>query len=211
MFKLTRFVTGPLDVNTYVCYDDETKKCFIVDPSEWMYIKGYINEHHLCCTHILITHGHFDHILCVAKLKDDLNAKVCIHKDDAESLYTDKINLSVFCGIEMNGHCKADIILNDGDSIICAGKTIKVLHTPGHSKGSVCYIIEDEHIIFSGDTLFNMGIGRTDLYYSDSKALNNSIKKLYSLKDNYAVLPGHGEFTELSYEKINNPFTKDMV
>ncbi len=206
--KVETIVSGQLDVNTYVVSNDETKECFIVDVGCASSILRFLNEKQLKCTHILITHGHFDHILGVAELKEATNAKVCIHEYDEKGLYDERINLSSMAG-SFVAPSKADIILRDGDELKIIGKKIKVLHTPGHSMGGVCFVMEDEKIIFSGDTLFRLSVGRTDFDNCDEKALFDSIEqKLFTLDGDYTVYPGHMRATTLNDEKAKNPFVR---
>lgn len=199
--------TGPLGTNTYIVYDDATRECFIVDPAEYESVRTYIDEQRLKPSHILLTHGHFDHILGVCDLKEKYGMKVCIHSDDAQALSSDKYSLAAFVGTTVK-KCAPDVILRDNDVIHAAGREIRVMHTPGHSKGSVCYIIESERVIFSGDTLFCMSVGRTDLYGSSEQELRFSILyKLYALSGDYRVYPGHEEDTSLDFERTHNPVT----
>ncbi len=213
LIKIDVLQTGPLSVNTYIAQNTDTKECIVVDPAAAKPVLGFLNEYGLKCTHILLTHGHFDHIMGVAELKKKTGAKVYIHEADAEALKSDKVNLSVFLGMEEAVEkCEADTELKDGDKINALGIEISVMHTPGHSRGSVCYVMESERTIFSGDTLFHLSVGRADLYLSDKNELARSILyKLYMLHGNYRVLPGHEEETELEYEKLNNPVTNNMV
>ena len=208
--KIAVMETGPLSVNTYIVHREDSNSCIIVDPAEGKRVKDYIDEQGLTCTHILLTHGHFDHLMGVAYLQRETGAKVLIHELDETALGSDKDSLAAFVGTTTE-KCKPDVLLHDGDIINPAGIEIRVLHTPGHSMGSVCYIIESERIIFSGDTLFRLSVGRTDLYRSDKNDLAFSILyKLYPLHGNYTVLPGHGERTDLEFERVNNPVTNHM-
>ena len=207
MAKILTFVTGPLGTNTYIVYSDDKKSCFIIDPCNAKKMSDVLKENGLKPSHILLTHGHFDHILAVAQLQKEYGAKVCIHADDANALANDIDNLSAYLSFKVE-KCKADILLKDGDIISIGDMEIKVMHTPGHSPGSVCFIFESERVIFSGDTLFHLSVGRTDFEHSSKKDLKASILyKLYMLKGDYTVLPGHEEQTTLDYERQNNPFT----
>lgn len=210
--KVQTIVSGQLDVNTYVAYDEQSRECFVIDVGCASTVLRFLNEEQLNCTHILITHGHFDHIAGVKELKENTGAKVCIHEYDAAGLYDERINLSGMIGTFLPP-TKADIILHDGDILNIIGKEIKVIHTPGHSRGGVCFVIDgknqDEKIIFSGDTLFRLSVGRTDFDNCDAKALFDSIEqKLFTLEGNYKVYPGHMRATTLDDEKLKNPFVK---
>lgn len=210
MIKVAVIETGPLNVNTYVVKQEQTNDCIVIDPADGESVKNYMDANGLTCKAILLTHGHFDHILGVAYLKKTTSAKVYIHEQDANALLDDKINLGAFSGITVE-KCAADICLADKNIIREADMEIKVMHTPGHSMGSVCYIIEEDNVIFSGDTLFYLSVGRADLLYSNKMDLSHSILyKLFALQGKYTVLPGHARATELEFEKENNPFIKLM-
>ncbi len=145
--------------------------------------------------HILLTHGHFDHTVSADKLREVTEAKLFVHTDDAEMLADpQKSALALFFG-RYDTLSPCDGTLKDGDTIKLGDKEIKVIHTPGHSKGSVCYLVEST--LFTGDTLFNGGYGRFDLYGGDFKALTSSLKKLGKLDPHLEIYPGHGDGTTL--------------
>ena len=145
--------------------------------------------------YILLTHGHFDHTASADKLREVTEAKLFVHTDDAEMLADpQKSALALFFG-RYDTLSPCDGTLEDGDSISLGGEEIKVIHTPGHSKGSVCYLAGDK--LFTGDTLFNGGYGRFDLYGGDFKALTSSLKKLGKLDPHLEIYPGHGDGTTL--------------
>ncbi len=156
---------------------------------------------------ILLTHSHFDHIGGALSLRRDTETKIAIGIKDNPALSDSKINLSDDFGAELEPFC-ADILLNDGDEITVGDIQFRVLETPGHTVGGVCYLTED--VLFSGDTLFSGSIGRTDFYGGDYKTLENSIKRLYSLSDDIVVLSGHGEATTIKKEKTQNPFIRGL-
>ena len=202
-------LTGPLEVNTYIMPGTCAGKCFVVDPSDFALVRDAMAEHGLTPTHILLTHGHFDHNLAVAALQKEFGAKVCIHGADAEALYSKRASLSVLAGMEVPP-CRADMLLAGGETIDAAGIRIKVLHTPGHSKGSVCYLLEQERILFSGDTLFRLSVGRTDLQGGSEQELYESIAyTLFPLAGDYDVYPGHMRKTTLEFERQHNPVMRD--
>ena len=211
--KYFHLYTGPLDVNTYIVINGNVG--FVVDPGgDAQEIYSIFRKQKAKIEAILLTHAHFDHIGGVAKLcriagkGEDGNENlqniptVFLHKDELE-----KIGSYKNMGFSMNANPEKfvpDILLKGGETLKIAGLDVKVIHTPGHAKGSLCYVVSDK--IFVGDTLFFMSYGRTDFYDGNAKDLKNSIvNKLFALKGNYTILPGHGEPTTLDFERVNNP------
>lgn len=208
--KITVAQTGPLGTNTYIVANETTNECFIIDPAECERVAGIVEANNLSCCGILLTHGHFDHLMGVCGLKKRFNTQVYVHKNDARALQSDKYSLAAFVNTSVE-KTEPDYTLDDNDVLNLAGFEIKVMHTPGHSPGSVCYIVESERVIFSGDTLFRLSVGRTDLLGSSGEELAFSLLyKLYMLHGDYKVFPGHGENTTLEFEKANNPVTRTM-
>lgn len=197
--------TGPLQVNTYIVSGGVPGECFIVDPADaTRRVMPYLAEHGLTCTAVLLTHCHFDHILGVAALQE-AGAKVYIGAGDAPGLQDRTFSLA--SPVYPVRPCQADVLLQDGDTIIAAGIPLEVLETPGHSKGGVCYVCQDAKAVFSGDTLFYESIGRYDFIGGDPVQLYRAIQdKLFTLPEGYAVLPGHGEATTLEHERRFNPY-----
>ena len=153
--------------------------------------------------YIFLTHCHFDHILGAKRISEKFGAKIAIGSKDAIGLYDTSFSLSTLAGFEQEPFY-ADILFEDND-VFKVGKTeIKVLHTPGHTAGSVCYLSED--YIFTGDTLFAGTVGRTDLPGGDFPTLKRSLERLKALKDDYKLFPGHGLSTTLFREKQTNPY-----
>lgn len=214
--KYFHLYTGPLDVNTYIVINGNVG--FVVDPGgDAQEIYSIFQKQKAKIEAILLTHAHFDHIGGVAELcriaskgedgkENPQNAPtVFLHKDELE-----KIGSYKNMGFSMNANPEKfvpDILLKGGETLKIAGLDVKVIHTPGHAKGSVCYVVSNK--IFVGDTLFFMSYGRTDFYDGNAKDLKNSIvNKLFALKGNYTILPGHGEPTTLDFERANNPVLK---
>jgi len=203
--KVISLQTGDMFVNCYIVYREGGKEAVVIDPggSEEKIIRQ-IEENKLKVTHILLTHGHFDHIGALKSVKEKTGAAVCVHSEDAPMLTDPNKNLSFFVDSPVYG-VAADTLLKDGDVMFSGGLRIKVLHTPGHSEGSVCYIIEDA--LFTGDTLFYMYVGRTDFPGSSYQKLKYSVNHILGgLQTDYTVYPGHGIATSLAEEKISNSF-----
>jgi|AGTN01.1.fsa_nt_gi Zn-dependent hydrolases, including glyoxylases len=195
-----RFIAGVVSTNCYLFYNDGATEAVLVDPAKgYRRIKAFCDSIGLKVKAVLITHGHFDHILEASLWKAD-GAKIYIHRLDGDKLFTDK-NLAYMIRAEVPP-CEADVLLEDGDSFKVAGFEISVIHTPGHSIGSVCYLTEG--VMFSGDTLFSGDYGRTDFPDGSIEDLKNSIKKLFALPSDYRVLPGHDEETTLGEERRTN-------
>lgn len=196
--EIKYLVTGPISVNTYVVINDD--QCIVIDPGgNYHAIMDIVGDRKVSA--VLLTHGHFDHIGAADSFSEQ-GIDIYIHIDDREKL-TSQRRLAMRYGIKINeiNNIKQ---LKGGENLNLAGLTIKAIHTPGHSKGSVIYIIGDN--IFSGDTLFSKSYGRTDLFDGDFEELKHSIINIiFNLKGEYIVFPGHEEFTTLSYEKENNP------
>lgn len=199
---------GPLDVNSYVLYEEANGTCAVIDPADAEPVLLFLDSQRLTCSHILLTHGHFDHIGGVAALAQCTGAKICIHKSDAHMLLSDAASLAALGNYHIQPS-NADILLNEGDNIQIAGREIQVLHTPGHTPGGVCYLIKQERALFTGDTIFRLGAGRADFPGSDEVALYRSIVyKLFELPGNYTLYPGHMRTTTLDFERERNPFVR---
>lgn len=157
--------------------------------------------------YILLTHGHFDHISGTQKLKDNFGGEIAVHRLDAPCLKDPKESRAAFFGL-LSPSFDQDIILEDGDRLPFGGGEIEVLHTPGHTKGSVCFKMGD--CLFTGDTLFRLTAGRTDFPGGSLEEMMASMGKLKALKGNFTVYPGHEAITDLDYEKAYNPYMKGI-
>ena len=196
MMQVTRLPLGVYQANCYIIYEENSKSCCVLDPGgeakkvlEFMELRG------LSLDAVLLTHGHFDHVGAVKELHEATGCKVYLCTEDCtmppkwtagELFYTDSYV--------------------EGDELNLAGLNIKVLHTPGHTPGSVCLMADGA--IFSGDTLFAGSYGRTDLPGGDWLTILKSLKRLASFETNYWVYPGHGQASTLTMEKKHNPYLK---
>lgn len=179
-------VLGDLQEHCYI-FTNDNKTCVIIDAGdEYEKIIDFVNSKNLQIIAVLLTHGHFDHCGACKQMQDD-GVIIYIHKYDADKLYTDN-NMSKYFGYNFKNFY-ADYLLDEGE-IKIANYNFKVLHTPGHSKGSVCYIYENN--IFCGDTIFENGYGRTDFYDGSIEELRDSIKKIMPyINEKYNLFYGH--------------------
>ena len=201
-----RVINGRLFEYCYFAYSNDSKDAICIDPGyDTNRILDFIKNKNLNVTDILLTHGHFDHMLSCKILKDYFNSNVYISDVDEKILYDSEhnyaslINKTSFDKFNVTNH------LIDGDVITLNSYSIKCISTPGHTKGSFCFYLEDENILFSGDTLFYETYGRCDLYTGNFNEIKKSIiEKLFILPDNTIVYPGHGNTTSIGEEKLHN-------
>lgn len=185
-------VLGPVQTNCYFLINDETKEVLIIDPADNAAgIEGWIREEGLEPRAILLTHGHFDHILGVEGLRKAFDIPVYAGKNEADVLKDPRKNVSPMLGRSVS--VSADRLLSDNEIFTLAGIRMQVFFTPGHTEGSVCFYLPDEKKLFSGDTLFEASVGRTDFPTGSSRQLVDAIKtRLFILDDDVMVYPGHG-------------------
>lgn len=205
-YKIKMMVLGQVSTNCYIFYEEDRKKAVVIDPADCPdQIASFITENGLQLQGILLTHGHFDHVMAAEELKKKFQVKIYGHEEEAEVAKEPMLNLSSQFGYGFS--VLVDETVKDGETLAIDGFPMKVIHTPGHTKGSVCYYMEEEGILFSGDTLFAGSVGRTDFPTGSGATLLRSIKeKLAMLPDETMVLPGHGEQSDIGYEKMHNPF-----
>ncbi len=201
---LYRLVVGPLGVNCYIIMDQD--EALVIDPGgNGQGIKSFLEEKGFKLKYIVLTHGHFDHVGAVADLKDE-NVEILIHEEDLY-LYEIANQQAMNFGIEIPKLPSPDRFLAEGDRVEFAGMSLDVIHTPGHTPGSIS--LYGHGLLFTGDTLFANSVGRTDFPRSSHDALMKSIKdKLFKLPDDTRVLPGHEDETTINIEKENNPFLR---
>lgn len=205
--EIKRLVLGMVRTNCYIAYTEDTKKAVIIDPAadsgrimEELTDLGVIPEA------VLLTHGHFDHVLAADTLRKQYNIPVCILKEDAELLEQPELNCSELF-MRMSYGIKADKLLTDGQQLEFLDGVLKVIASPGHTAGSCCYYHEAEGVLFSGDTLFQGSVGRTDLPTGKASLISVSIReKLFVLPEDTLVLSGHGMETTIGEEKEHNPY-----
>ena len=205
--KVGKFVLGPVATNCYIGINEETKECFIVDPAtcppEFV---SYIKNAGLTVKAVLLTHGHFDHIMGLDALLKEFPVPVYAHEAERDVLESEQLNSSASMLGQPYSFSGADYVTNRQELRI-AGFEILVICTPGHTIGGCCYYIEKEKALFSGDTLFHGSVGRTDLPTGSMGQLVSSVRdRLFVLPDDTKVYPGHMEETTIGYEKKYNPF-----
>ncbi len=197
---------GLFQENCYLYACPQTREAVIIDPGdEAERILQTIQEHKLVPKYIINTHGHVDHICAIDAVSAIYPVPLAIHPDDVY-MYTDERTARMFGLSAPLVKRKPDILLKEGDRITFGTLSLEVLHTPGHTRGSVS-LVSHPYCVFSGDTLFQRGIGRTDFAEGNFEQIIRSIReKLYTLEDDLVVFPGHGEPTTIIEEKHENPF-----
>ena len=200
-------MVGPVQANCYIVADKNAAEAIVIDPgSDGEKILRTIKDLNLKIQYIINTHAHIDHIEANEYLKNNLGCKICMHEADKNMLSDTNLNLSyMLYPAEKMVFPKPDIILKDKDTIKAGNMKISVIHTPGHTPGSICLGVDKS--LFTGDTLFSGSIGTTEVPLADYKTLINSIKnKILTLPDDTRIYPGHGNASTIGTEKKTNPF-----
>ncbi|MDD3839780.1 MAG: MBL fold metallo-hydrolase [Clostridia bacterium] len=197
------YQNGLLQENCYLVYDQDIG--VVIDPGgSGNLINDFISKKGLSIKYILLTHGHYDHIGAVKEVKDFTKAQVAIHKNDSKMLTDPSKNLSLYSKVQ-HDRINPDLMLEEDMVLGCGRFNIVVLHTPGHSLGSCCFVIQK--MIFTGDTIFAGSIGRTDFVGGSHESIMDSINnKLLVYDDDYLIYPGHGPSSTIGKEKRQNPF-----
>ncbi len=208
MMKIQHSVLGMCATNTYYVYDDETKRGLIVDPADSPdTIIAKADSLPMIPEAILITHGHFDHVLAMNKVREHYGIKVYAGLTEKQVLHDMAMNLTSSFG--MGQVFDADIYLKDGEEFETAGYHIKAIEVPGHTIGGMCYYFDKQGVLFSGDTLFCESVGRSDFPGGSASALCRGIKdKLFILPEHTKVYPGHMDETTIGNEIKYNPFCR---
>ena len=212
--KIKRFTVGPLEVNCYLLWDEQTHEAAVIDygarrDDEHERFAQFVEAEKLTLRMALQTHTHFDHVFGLKRLAERYGLSPQCHPDE-QKLYRQAATMADMLNLPMEEPLPSlGTFLNDGDEITLGNSTLHVIHTPGHSPGSVCFHLPEAGILFCGDTLFAQGIGRTDLPGGNYGDIERSIKeKLYTLPPETCALPGHGPQTTIGWERENNMFVR---
>ncbi len=207
---IKRLPLGDVEANCYIICDEETKVGAVIDVGGFsdVLLKEIEESGIKELKYILCTHGHFDHIAGVKKLKDIYTeAKIVIGENDAILTEDSEKNVANYFGAAFESF-KPDITVKENDILEIGNTSFRVLETPGHSLGGVCYVCDEEKFLFSGDTLFKLTVGRTDLWGGNINELLDSVEKLMLLSDDYAVYTGHNISTTIGSERVRNRYLR---
>ncbi len=199
-------VVGPIQTNCYFLYREDTKECLIIDPGyEADKIEAYVQKKQFHVAGILLTHGHFDHITAADEVRKKFQTKIYASGKEKELMADPRMNVSVMMGDSVS--LKADVWLEDGQELEMLGETMRCILTPGHTGGGMCFYFPKACMLFSGDTLFQESVGRTDFPTGSSRELIRSVReKLLVLPEAVRVYPGHGLMTTIRDEQMFNPY-----
>jgi glyoxylase-like metal-dependent hydrolase (beta-lactamase superfamily II) len=204
--KIKTLATGPLETNCYIVWDEDTKESIVVDPGDEP--DRILDEAQgLAIKHIVLTHAHWDHAGAVPELKGATGAQIAFHPSDDQA-YRSVSEQAAFWGFKSDSMPEPDLMLGEGDTLDIGPLSFKVLHTPGHSPGCICLL--GEGVLFSGDTLFQGSVGRTDLPGGDLEQLKASFRRLMALPPATIVYPGHGPASTIGQEQKDNFFAATL-
>ncbi len=205
MLRIEKFIVGELQTNCYLVTEDRTGESILVDPgARDRNLDRKVRQISNKLEYILLTHGHFDHIAAAKYYSNISKAPIVISKQDSKFIEDSALNMQGDFDIDVEPFIP-DILLDDDiDVLRFANKDIEILHSPGHTAGSLCFVLND--MLFTGDTLMKDSMGRTDLPTGGKRAILKSLKMLHDLSGEYKIYPGHGENTGLSAERVNNRY-----
>lgn len=206
--EINTFVVNEFAVNCYIYKDPLSENSILIDPGgKCDELIKFIKDNDLKVNYIFLTHAHYDHIKSLEEIANILQVEVVLHQDEYPILIDEQLNLSKFLGKECikNYNSMKFLKVKDLDILYCGNQKIFVLHTPGHTKGSICLYIKDKYL-FTGDTLFCGSVGRTDFPTGSIDDLENSLKRIFSLPHNIQFFPGHNNSCVLEDELEHNPF-----
>jgi len=204
--KVDTLPLGNLQTNCYFLISNKTNEAVIIDPADQGdIIINKIKNQQLNIKYIILTHAHFDHTGALDMVKEFTEAPVVIHSEEDVALSDERLNLAYAFGSSCQ-KTRADILVNHNDTLPFSDTVLTFLHTPGHTKGSMC--IKTDNLLFSGDTLFYMSMGRVDFPGGDIREMSESLSSLMNLDEDTVVYPGHGDKTTIGYEKRNNPYIR---
>lgn len=199
---------GQLEANCYIVADEGTNEAIVIDPGDE---PDRILEQckDLAVKYIVLTHAHFDHVGAVNEIKDETGAQIVVHKYELE-VYASVTEHGRAWGFNLAPLPEPDIIVTEGDKVVFGASSLTVIHTPGHTPGSMC-LYADEGVVITGDTLFAGSIGRTDFPGGSMSQMRASFRKLMGLPETTAVFSGHGSATSIGNEKIGNMFAAEFL
>jgi glyoxylase-like metal-dependent hydrolase (beta-lactamase superfamily II) len=206
--KIEDFVVGPLQVNCYIVYDEESREAMVVDPGDNADgILKILDRQRLKPKYIVCTHGHFDHIGAVAAVKARTGAEIVLHEADLH-IYEGAHDLAALMGFSLEQQPAPDILVAEGDRLLLGNTVVTVLHTPGHSPGGICLFHGD--MLLSGDTIFAGSIGRTDFPGGSLQAMKQSFRRIIDLPAATQIFPGHGPGSTIARERETNFFVHEL-
>jgi len=205
---IKRITVGPLQENCYIVDDEETKQAIVIDPGdEPDRILEVIKDSNFQVSAVILTHAHFDHVGAAGDIKRATGAKVLINADDME-LYKGVRDQAAFWGYEVDDLPEPDGFITEGDEVRAGNLKFRVIQTPGHSPGGIC--LYGEGVVFTGDTVFQGSVGRTDFHGGDLSRLKESFRRVISLPGDTVILSGHGGETTVEREKRENFFMGEI-